>query len=289
MRRERFDFVYGLGSGCSCWRILRERGLQFASFALDWVGCPGWVDGEGFLKVTDLVVGGFAHWFEEGNLVRCRRFDSPRHDAYCDQATGLVFAHDFLRGDDLHAHYPEVAAKYARRIARFNARMAASRKVLLVWIADPRDVGRIPESDVRSAREAFCRRYPGVAFHFLVTSCVPGIRPESAEVVQGDGYELWAFDYRVVTTGEATWDVRTEMFAPLLDRFVCVDYRTRAERRANAGRERAREYEKFKAKTWWELVVRRLQYKIYRHFRRRLDRNGVLKGLEGGADEATGI
>ncbi len=286
MKRERFDFVYGLGSGCSCWRILRERGLQFASFPLDWVGRPGWRGGEGLRKVAGLVVGGFAHWFEVANLERFPALDSPRHDAYLDRASGLCYVHDFDKGDDLHVRYPEIAAKYARRIARFHARMAASRKVLLFWIADPRDAGEIAADDVRFAQEAFARRYPGVTFRFIVASCAPGLPPGRARVVRGDGFELHAFDYRVATEGDPTWEVRTEMFAPVFDRFACVDYRTRAEKRANAKRERAREYEKFKAKSWWELVASRLQYKIYCHFRRRLDRKGVLKGLERDANAA---
>ena len=47
MSRERFDFVFALGSGCACSRMLRERGLQFASFPLDWVGGISFAVGAG--------------------------------------------------------------------------------------------------------------------------------------------------------------------------------------------------------------------------------------------------
>jgi len=87
---------------------------------------------------------------------------------------------------------------------------------------------------------------------------------------------------QVFTEGERTWDVRTELFSPLLDRYEAVDYRTRAEKRANAKRERAREYEKFKATSPLDLILTKMRFKLYRHLRRRLERKGVLLQQDGG-------
>ena len=95
----------------------------------------------------------------------------------------------------------------------------------------------------------------------------------------GDGYECYAFDYRVDTVGEPTWEIRRDLFAPLLERFEVVDYRTRAEKRANAERERSREWEKFKATSTLDFWLTRIKFKLYRHLERGLERKGVLAGF----------
>ena len=36
-----YDFIFGLGAGCSVSQSLRDAGLQFASYPLDWIAAPG--------------------------------------------------------------------------------------------------------------------------------------------------------------------------------------------------------------------------------------------------------
>lgn len=281
MEKERFDFVFALGSGCACSRMLREKGLQYASFPLDWVG--GISDrvgaGQSMRITTDIVVRGFDGWFDETQLERHPRLDSPKYDAYVDRRTGLYFTHDVPSGVGLHSCCREIQEKYRRRIARFLGHMEASRKTLAVWVSDPRDPGEVGEDDVRYSIEALRRRYPKTEFRMLVASCRHGTPPERAEIVRGVGYESYAMDYRLVCEGEPTWDIRTEVFEALLERFAARDYRTREERRANARREKAREMEKFKASSTFDLLLTKLRFKLYRHLKRRLERKGVLDGL----------
>ena len=278
--KERFDFIFGLGAGCSCSRILRERGLQFASFPLDWVGDPCMDASEDFRLTADIASGGFKEWFELENLERAPSYDSPRHIGFYDRKVRLYFAHDFELGCDFKKEYPTAEEKYRRRIERFNSVLSGANKALAVWIADPRGKGEVVPDDIQYALAAFQRTYPKTDVHILAANCVPGLKPEEMRVSRGERWEIFSFDYRVVTVGEPTWDVRTELFAPLLDRFEAADYRTRAERRANARRERAREYEKFKASSPVDLFLTKLRFKLYRHLKRRLERKGVLEGLE---------
>ena len=288
MEKERFDFVFALGSGCACSRMLREKGLQYASFPLDWVG--GISDrvgaGQSMRITTDIVVRGFDGWFEEAQLERHPRLDSPKYDAYVDRRTGLYFTHDVPSGASLHSCYREIHEKYQRRIARFLERMEASRKTLAVWVSDPRDPGEVGEDDIRYSMDALRRRYPKTEFRMLVASCRPGTPPMKAEIIRGGGYESYVMDYRLVCDGEPTWDIRTEVFDPLLGRFAARDYRTRGERRANARRERARAYEKFKAKSLLDFMITKAAFKLYRHLKRRLERKGVLAGMELSAEAA---
>jgi len=280
MRKERFDFAFALGSGCYCSRMLREKKLQFASFPLDWVGAPTRVDGNGLRLAADIVAGDFADWFLATNLKRAPESDNDKYDGYVDCATGLHFTHDFLKGADWQATYAAEKAKYDRRIARFLKCIGRAKSVLMVWVADPRDKGRIRLPDVRYCLDVLKAKFPKKRLFLVVASCVPDLPVERAEIVREAEYESYAFDFRVETEGPPTWEVRSELFDPILSRFGVVDYRTWRERWANRKRERAIEFEKFKARSTVECWVRKLQFKLYRHLRRNLARKGILAGLE---------
>ena len=275
MSRERFDFIFGMGAGCSCSRMLRERGLQYASFPLDWVGDPCLDAGEDIRLVADLASGGFREWFEKENLERNTLYDSSKHMSFYDRKVRLFFAHDFSQGGDFDSEYQIAKKKYERRIERFKEVLSGARKALAVWVADPRGSGETSSDDMQYVLSAFRRAYPKTEFHVLAANCVPGLKPEEMRIARGDGWESLSFDYRVVTVGKPTWDVRTELFSPIFDRFEAADYRTGAEKRANARREKAREYEKFNAKSPIDLFMTKMRFKLYRHLKRRLERKGV--------------
>ena len=280
MKKERFDLVFGLGAGCSCSMMLRERGLQLASFPLDWVGTLDLGASADIRSKADIVAGGFKNWFMLENLERAPQFDSPKFLGYFDRGTGLYFTHDFDVGSDLRRDYPAASGKYARRIARFAKLLGGARRALAVWVNDPRIPGEVCADDLVYCVGALSRAYPATEFRVLAANCSHGISPEAMRVERGDGYECFSFDYRVVTDGEPTWEVRRDLFAPLFDRFESADYRTFAEKRANAKRERARDMERFKATSALDLLVTKLKFKLYRHLRRELERKGVLDGEE---------
>ena len=280
MKRERFDFAFPLGAGCSCSMMLREKGLQFASFPLDWVGTKD-LDAAHDMRVrADFVANGFAGWLREENLERVPRLDSPKFLGCLDRGTGLYFTHDFAPDSDIRREYQTVSAKYARRIERFRRLLSGARRVLVVWVNDPRIYGVAGTGDVRYCLDALRGAYPGKEFKVVAVNCVHGVGPEAMAAERGDGYECYSFDYRVVTEGDPSWEVRRDYFAPLLERFEVSDYRTRAERRANAKRERARDMERFRATSALDLLVTKAKFKVYRHLKRGLERKGVrLEGL----------
>lgn len=280
MKKERFDLVFALGAGCSCSMMLREKGLQMASFPLDWAGTTHFGASGDIRAKTDIIIDGFGNWFRKENLVRAVEYDSPKFLGYFDRGTKLYFTHDFAVGTDLEREYSSACAKYERRISRFLGLLSGARRVLAVWINDPRVKGEVTEDDMRYCLDAFRGAYPQTEFRILAVNCVHGVKPEAMRTERGEGYECFAFDYRVVTEGEPTWEVRRDLFAPLLERFEVVDYRTRAERRANAKRERARDMERFKATSALDLLATKLKFKLYRHLKRKLERKGVLDGEE---------
>ncbi len=276
MGKERFDFVFSLGAGCSCSMMLREKGLQLASFPLDWVGTPDFGAAGDIRVKAELAANGFRGWFREENLERAPQYDSPKYLSYLDRGTGLYFTHDFAPGADINQEYPLTSAKYARRIERFQKLLAGSHRVLAVWVNDPRVPGEVGEEDIAHCLGVLQRAYPNAEFKLIAVNCAHGVKPEEMRVIRGEGFECYSFDYRVVTDGEPTWEVRRDMFSALLERFEVVDYRTRAERRANAKRERARDMEKFRATSALDLAITKMKFKLYRHLKRKLEQKGVL-------------
>lgn len=266
---ERFDLVLGLGSACSCTQALRAAGLQLASFPLDWVS-------GGDLKTrTDLVTGGFAGWMSEDAWTRVDNPGAFKHDTYLNRRTGLVHPHDFDQRQPLSVSYPAVKAKYDRRVARLLGLLADAKRVLLVWIGDPRDARPLTAADVERCLAAFRARYPGAAFEALALDCRAGTPPERAEAVDGDGFRLVAFDYRSRAADAPPWAVEPGLLLPYFARLSVRDYRTDAERRAFAAAVRRRARERFGASNAVGLFLTQLQYRLYRHLCRRLKRKGV--------------
>lgn len=266
---ERFDLVLGLGSACSCTQALRAAGLQLASFPLDWVS-------GGDLKTrTALVTGGFADWMSEDAWTRIDNPGAFGHDTYLNRRTGLVHPHDFDQGQPFATSYPAVKAKYDRRVARLLGLLASAKRVLLVWIGDPRDAAPVTAADAERCLAAFRARYSGTAFQLLVFDCRAGVLPERPTEVRGADYRVFAFDYRSRVAGAPPWAVEPGLLAVGLSGLSVRDYRTAAERRAYAEVQRRRERARFGATSGLSFAWTRIQFKVWRHLKKCLVRRGV--------------
>lgn len=266
---ERFDLVLGLGSACSCTQALRAAGLQLASFPLDWVS------GGDLRARTDLVTGGFADWMAEESWTRIDNPGAFGHDTYLNRRTGLVHPHDFGKGQPLAVSYPAVKAKYDRRVARLLGLLASAKRVLLVWIGDPRDAAPMTAADAERCLAAFRARYPDVAFRLLAFDCRAGVSPERPTEVRGADYRLLASDYRSRAAGAPPWAVEPRLLVAGLSGLSVRDYRTAAERRAYAEAQRRRAWARFGATSAWGLLMTKFQYRICLHMRRKLEKRGV--------------
>ena len=269
--KKRFDLVFSLGSACSSTQTLRAAGLQLASFPLDWVS------GGDIKSRARLLLGGFKDWMpkeEEG----WERKENPKaclHDTYRNRVTGLVHPHDFDQGRPFCETYPSVKAKYDRRVARLLGLLAKARRVLVVWVGDPRDEKAVTAVDVRDCLTSFRERYPGAEFRMLALDCRPGIPPSSPKTEEGDDFRIVAFDYQLHSADAPVWAVDSDLLAPWFAGLAVRDYRTVAERRAFAAAERRRELARFGAKNAFELFVTKLQYRLWRHLGRKLEKKGV--------------
>lgn len=261
MRRERYDFVFSLGSACLCTETVRAAGLQYASYPLDWTR------GGTLRERADLVASGFAHWFEEFDFERIENPDAFGHDPYRNKVTGMVFPHEFTKGVPLARSYPEVRARYDRRVSRLEAKLRAGGDVLVVWIVDPQDsTSPVMPADASYALERLSARYSSARFKLFVVDFAKGIPMDSRREMRGDGFHIVAFDYKRYGANEPAWSVRPELLLPLFVGLRAHDYRNRVERQKKAVADRLKKYGRLGARTYWGYVFA----KVKRAVRKRL-------------------
>lgn len=171
-----YDFIFACGANCACAMHLRRNGLRDMSSPLDWVGIvPDLASRRDapLCRRIDLIVGGFTELLEDRSRLQKlekppgERDGDPLHDYYRDVGNGLLYYHEFATGVPLESTFPEVKARYVRRIANFYSRLERSKRVLIVcWHA--KDEFREENSEYERAVQRMRQRFPGREFHLLV-------------------------------------------------------------------------------------------------------------------------
>jgi hypothetical protein len=114
-----------MGANCFLAGMLDALGLRMFSGPYDWV------NGSTFEMRFRLFLNRFDKYFEKGDL----QFQGHAEctDVYRNQRTGLAYIHDFKLNSDFDAAYPEVRAKYDRRIARVLDKIKNGRRTLILY------------------------------------------------------------------------------------------------------------------------------------------------------------
>lgn len=270
--KKTYDLAFGLGYSCGASQALRDAGLQFASFPLDWVGSPG------IVQSAETVVNGFAHWIDRDalELVDVRRGSGFNTRIYRNRITGFGFSHEFGDFQSFDESYPKVVAMYGRRIARLSNLLKTSRRVLLVYLELPFRACA-ERGDVLRARRLLAEKHPDSVFDLLYVFEDPACAVPRV-VSEDDGVTVLALDYRMFDHGEVTHFVRTDALTSYLRQNVTVrDYRTEAER---ARRQSAFEGDvmcRWGRKGTWRSLVNRWAFRIFRHLEKYLMARGLVQ------------
>lgn len=267
--KEKYDLVFGMGSACGCATILHQVGLQLLSLPFDWIGL---VD---LRTRVDLVAKSFHGWMQEKDMEKLPCDPLYGHDRYIDTATKLQYWHDFPSGCVLSEQLPKIKAKYDRRIARLDSLISKSKRILIVWMCDYRDAEPMCEREIRHCLETFSRRWPGRRFEMLCFEYKAGVAPDKARIERGDNYEIVSFDLRAKGEGSEPWMLDKSALGFFLSRYEVRDYRSRAERRAFAKKERRRELRRFGTDSRLVCCFRKLEWKLMKHLKKNLERHGV--------------
>ena len=186
---KKYDVIFSLGSACPCSQMLRKTDLQFCSYPLDWVA------GGNFASRVDLLVSGFKDYFNKEDLSFTGKSNGMA-DHSCEictnKKTGMGFPHDFPTGVDFEAAFPEVRAKYDRRIKRLLDNIENGKDILIVYVVLPYgNPERIPDDVLRECHAKIAARFPDKNIDILYISC----EKERSEENLGDHIRKVFFDF----------------------------------------------------------------------------------------------
>jgi len=219
-----YDLVFSLGQACACSLTLRQAGLQFASYPLDWVS------GGTIVSRARLIATHFDGWLEPADFEYLGRNPKNGLGIYVNRRSGFRHPHDFP-DKPLASSFDRVRKKYDRRVQRFFGHVARARRALAVYISRP-DEPPTGNDDLAAARETLTNAFPGVLFDLVHFAFSPGVPFTARKVVPlSDGITQISFDYR-----DPIRDVMIEDTAQALVELgvVAKDWRSEDDRRAFA-------------------------------------------------------
>lgn len=268
--KERYDLAFSMGFGCGCSKALRQAGLQYVSFPMDWIGVKS------ALAAARIVASEFAGWLdgESLRLIDVRRDDEHIQRSYVNDKTGIVFTHDFPYELDFDEALAAAKRKYDRRIARLLNAIRSSRRVLAVHVEHPVH-DRAQDADLIRAHDVLTARFPGVEVDLLYFFHYDGATDCPVKVI-ADGVTAVPCPYlKYDDYGWVSHGIETDGICRYLREHVEVaDYRTAEERRRFAESIQTRPDDHFGCglHRW----IARLQYRLYRKIGRDLKRKNIL-------------
>ena len=270
MAKKTYDFAFSCGAVCAVTQALRAADAQFASLPFDWTASPSVV------RCAKTVADDFAHWMDRDDLelVEIRRGGLNKR-VYRNRQTGFGFVHDFTLFKPFDETYPVEAAKYARRIARFQKGLAAAKRVLVVameWAILP----RLSDDALAEAKRIFETRYPNATFDILYFYCEDGHR-DARVVSDANGVTVVACDYRTYVDGLLNHVVdNTALIRYLKENVSVADPRTDAEKAKYADDWKKQDADRWKGRSWLETMVNRSAFRLYRKLESFLARKGLV-------------
>jgi hypothetical protein len=129
---KKYDFIVSIGRDCACTMYLRNNNMQFKSYPFDWL------TNANMKKRFELILNDFKDFLNIEDLMLIPKYshipNDNNHNYYESKKSEFYFFHDFPANVELEGSFPEVKAKYDRRIKRFYEQVKNNEKVLFVWL-----------------------------------------------------------------------------------------------------------------------------------------------------------
>ncbi|CAM4251689.1 DUF1796 family putative cysteine peptidase [Paenibacillus tarimensis] len=123
-----YDAVFSLGHLCIAGIQLEKNGLRPFAGPLDWMSSPSLSD------VNRLLANRFARFMDYPHLVLAGQASDKLY-LVKETEYNVYSNHDFFTHNNFPPHfaaYPEIKAKYDRRVSRFLAKCSSSRRMLFI-------------------------------------------------------------------------------------------------------------------------------------------------------------
>jgi len=255
---KEYDFIFSLGASCAVTMSLRDAGLQFASWPLDWTGSPG------LMQSCAAVECGFENWFEREDLMLwdVRHEDGGIQRVYRNMRTRFGFPHEFTNAHPIEREFEKAHEKYRRRIARLDETLRSARRVLAIYLEV---ATRLPQDleTVRLCRRRLAAKYPDSRIDLMYVYERPDCAVPTV-TFEDEGLVLVAAHYGKFLDGVPMHTVdRSQLVAFLRDRFTVAGHDGAAEKaRYEAEQKKLRQEHWGKGR--FERQMNRRLFKTYR-------------------------
>ena len=271
--KKNYDLIFSLGAACSCTQSLRKAGLQLASFPLDWIGVvpPS--------RKAEWIRDGYPELFELEDFKLMGVHEGHSMLLVRNTRTGMSHPHDFPVGKSIAESYPEVRAKFDRRIVHFDRLLAKSKNILAVYVTQPNE-NTFPVSEFESCRRILGEKLPHAHIDVLAFQHRADI-PFERRTKSSPSGEITVIEFNYHNQGATAlrFGADTDLLAAALQESYTVDdYRSDEEKRRYRRLHTKREMDRFGAKTPVGLFFARLKYKIGKHFSRRITSRNTRPG-----------
>ncbi len=188
---NKYDLYIPLGATCFCTSVLRQAGLQFYSYAFDWLY------GASFIDRIKIIVNNFSNWLDKDDLEYIGNRTNPQPcDIYRNNKTGIVFNHDFKISAPLEDTYANVKEKYDRRIKRLFKQISVSKKILFVYIEPPHVISDYNTSRIIEGQNLLQKKFPRTEISILYVYKIGGIEFQNRKIKKlSDNITTIGFDY----------------------------------------------------------------------------------------------
>lgn len=127
--KNKYNCIFSLGSACFSAELLTKANLRVFSSPFDWLS------GGSFDTNVEFICNNFENFLNIEDLEKIGEREYPENcDIYKNNHSGILFHHDFTKGEKLTKTYQNVKEKYNRRIKRLNDKLCDSQKSLIVYM-----------------------------------------------------------------------------------------------------------------------------------------------------------
>lgn len=207
--RKTYDFILGVGEGCTCATILRIAKLQFETMPFDWLFGPG------IVRRLELIANNMENFIDIKYL---KYIESGLNDVYYHEENQIYFSHDFPLNADLKSVYSSVNNKYERRIKRLYSKFENASEILIVYIEVLDTNNKMPtHNELIDSHKLLMKRFPGKTIDIVYLKNDVSMRVgDLQEVTINDNIKQLILNYESGKTSALYWMIDERLVIDVL-------------------------------------------------------------------------